>query len=247
MIDDDLGKSGGSADDRHGFKRLTAEVATTPGCALSLDASRLARNNRDWHQLLELCSLFDVLNRRRRAAPRSRRSPRSPAAGAVGPDERGRAAPAPGPAPPGRAPEGGARRAPPAAPAGLAYGPAGTITCSTRTRRCGRGSACLAPRARQRQGGDALPAARRSRVAGQAGGGAGAARGGLATGRQPPGARHPQEPGLRGRLRLRPAATEPFGPATRLPDACDGGGGHLRRPGDLPARRPPATSDGTSS
>jgi DNA invertase Pin-like site-specific DNA recombinase len=28
---------------------------------LSLDASRLARNNRDWHQLLELCSLFGVL------------------------------------------------------------------------------------------------------------------------------------------------------------------------------------------
>ena len=32
MIDDDLGKSGGSADDRHGFKRLTAEVGwATPG------------------------------------------------------------------------------------------------------------------------------------------------------------------------------------------------------------------------
>jgi DNA invertase Pin-like site-specific DNA recombinase len=28
---------------------------------LSLDASRLARNNRDWHQLLELCSLFGVI------------------------------------------------------------------------------------------------------------------------------------------------------------------------------------------
>ena len=28
---------------------------------MSLDASRLARNNRDWHQLLELCSLFGVL------------------------------------------------------------------------------------------------------------------------------------------------------------------------------------------
>jgi DNA invertase Pin-like site-specific DNA recombinase len=31
------------------------------GLVMSLDASRLARNNRDWHQLLELCSLFGVL------------------------------------------------------------------------------------------------------------------------------------------------------------------------------------------
>ena len=31
------------------------------GLVLSLDASRLARNNRDWHQLLELCSLFGVI------------------------------------------------------------------------------------------------------------------------------------------------------------------------------------------
>jgi DNA invertase Pin-like site-specific DNA recombinase len=62
VIDDDLGKSGGSADDRHGFKRLTAEVGLgNAGLVLSLDASRLARNNRDWHQLLELCSLFGVL------------------------------------------------------------------------------------------------------------------------------------------------------------------------------------------
>jgi DNA invertase Pin-like site-specific DNA recombinase len=62
VIDDDLGKSGTSSRDRHGFQRLIAEVGLgKAGLVMSLDASRLARNNRDWHQLLELCSLFGVL------------------------------------------------------------------------------------------------------------------------------------------------------------------------------------------
>ena len=62
VIDDDLGKSGTSSDQRFGFQRLIAEVGLgKAGLVLSLDASRLARNNRDWHQLLELCSLFVVL------------------------------------------------------------------------------------------------------------------------------------------------------------------------------------------
>lgn len=62
VIDDDLGKSGTSSDQRLGFQRLIAEVGLgKAGLVLSLDASRLARNNRDWHQLLELCSLFAVL------------------------------------------------------------------------------------------------------------------------------------------------------------------------------------------
>ncbi len=62
VIDDDLGKSGASSDDRYGFQRLIAEIGLgKAGLVLSLDASRLARNNRDWHQLLELCSLFGVL------------------------------------------------------------------------------------------------------------------------------------------------------------------------------------------
>ena len=62
VIDDDLGKSGASSRDRHGFQTLIAEVGLgKAGLVLSLDASRLARNNRDWHQLLELCSLFGVL------------------------------------------------------------------------------------------------------------------------------------------------------------------------------------------
>jgi DNA invertase Pin-like site-specific DNA recombinase len=62
VIDDDLGKSGASSVERHGFQRLIAEIGLgKAGLVLSLDASRLARNNHDWHQLLELCSIFGVL------------------------------------------------------------------------------------------------------------------------------------------------------------------------------------------
>src|ERR1700740_3750909 len=62
VIDDDLGKSGTSSDGRGGFQRLIAEIGLgKAGLVLSLDASRLARNNHDWHQLLELCSLFGVV------------------------------------------------------------------------------------------------------------------------------------------------------------------------------------------
>jgi DNA invertase Pin-like site-specific DNA recombinase len=62
VIDDDLGRSGTSSRDRHSFQMLIAEVGLgKAGLVMSLDASRLARNNRDWHQLLELCSLFGVL------------------------------------------------------------------------------------------------------------------------------------------------------------------------------------------
>ena len=62
VIDNDLGKSGTASGDRQGFQTLIAEVGLgKAGLVMSLDASRLARNNRDWHQLLELCSLFGVL------------------------------------------------------------------------------------------------------------------------------------------------------------------------------------------
>jgi DNA invertase Pin-like site-specific DNA recombinase len=62
VIDEDLGKSGATSEARFGFQRLIAEIGLAKaGIVLSLDASRLARNNRDWHQLLELCSLFAVL------------------------------------------------------------------------------------------------------------------------------------------------------------------------------------------
>ncbi len=62
VIDDDLGKSGTTSAERQGFQRLIAEIGLgKAGLVLSLDASRLARNSRDWHQLLELCSIFGVL------------------------------------------------------------------------------------------------------------------------------------------------------------------------------------------
>jgi DNA invertase Pin-like site-specific DNA recombinase len=61
-IDDDLGKSGADRAERRGFQKLMAEIGLgNAGLVVSLDASRLARNNRDWHQLLELCSVFAVL------------------------------------------------------------------------------------------------------------------------------------------------------------------------------------------
>ena len=62
VVDDDLGKSGTSSLERQGFQRLMAEIGLgKAGLVLSLDAPRLARNNRDWHQLLELCSIFGVV------------------------------------------------------------------------------------------------------------------------------------------------------------------------------------------
>lgn len=62
IIDEDLGKSGKSIQDRHGFQNLIAEIGLGKvGLVLSLDASRLARNNSNWYKLLELCSIFSVL------------------------------------------------------------------------------------------------------------------------------------------------------------------------------------------
>ena len=62
LIDEDLGKSGAHAEIREGFQRLLAEISLARvGLVLSFDASRLARNNRDWYQLLEVCSIFGTL------------------------------------------------------------------------------------------------------------------------------------------------------------------------------------------
>ena len=56
IVDDDLGKSGTSSAERHGFQRLTAEIGLGgAGLVLSLDTSRLARSNHNWHQLPGLC------------------------------------------------------------------------------------------------------------------------------------------------------------------------------------------------
>ena len=62
VIDDDLGRSGSSTLDRPGFQRLVAEVGLGHvGMVIGIEVSRLARSCRDWHQLLEMCALFDTL------------------------------------------------------------------------------------------------------------------------------------------------------------------------------------------
>jgi DNA invertase Pin-like site-specific DNA recombinase len=62
VIDTDQGQSGASATDRDGFQRLVAEVSMgRAGIVLGLEVSRLARNNADWHRLLEICALSGTL------------------------------------------------------------------------------------------------------------------------------------------------------------------------------------------
>lgn len=62
VIDDDMGKSGSTAEGRPGFQRLVAEVGLDHvGVILGVEMSRLARSCRDWHQLLEVCALFGSL------------------------------------------------------------------------------------------------------------------------------------------------------------------------------------------
>src|SRR5437764_2331166 len=62
VIDTDQGRSGASATDRDGFQRLVAEVSMSrAGIVLGLEVSRLARNNADWHRLLEICALSGTL------------------------------------------------------------------------------------------------------------------------------------------------------------------------------------------
>jgi DNA invertase Pin-like site-specific DNA recombinase len=61
VIDDDLGRSGGGIA-RPGFERLLAAICETRvGAVLAIEASRLARNGRDWHTLIEFCGLVGTL------------------------------------------------------------------------------------------------------------------------------------------------------------------------------------------
>jgi DNA invertase Pin-like site-specific DNA recombinase len=58
MIDEDLGISGTGSRERPGFGRLLTAVCNGEvGGVFALEASRLARNNRDWHHLIDLCVL----------------------------------------------------------------------------------------------------------------------------------------------------------------------------------------------
>jgi DNA invertase Pin-like site-specific DNA recombinase len=62
VIDDDLGRSGASAEGRAGFQRLVAEVGLGHvGLILGVEMARLARSNADWRRLLEVCALFGAL------------------------------------------------------------------------------------------------------------------------------------------------------------------------------------------
>ena len=62
VVDGDQGQSGASAVDRAGFQELVAAVGLGQvGIVLGLEVSRLARNNTDWHRLLEICALTGTL------------------------------------------------------------------------------------------------------------------------------------------------------------------------------------------
>ena len=61
VIDDDLGRSG-SGVRRPGFERLLAAICEgRVGAVFAVEASRLARNGRDWHTLIEFCGLVGTL------------------------------------------------------------------------------------------------------------------------------------------------------------------------------------------
>ncbi len=62
VIDEDLGRSGSGIQERPGFGRLLTSVCQgLAGAVFALEASRLARNNRDWHHLVDLCALTETL------------------------------------------------------------------------------------------------------------------------------------------------------------------------------------------
>ena len=62
ILDRDLGQSGARATKREDFKTLVSDVAMgNVGAIFSLEASRLARSNQDWHRLLELCAITSTL------------------------------------------------------------------------------------------------------------------------------------------------------------------------------------------
>ncbi|MDH3217720.1 MAG: recombinase family protein [Candidatus Krumholzibacteria bacterium] len=62
VLDEDLGISGSGSHERPGFAQLLRAVCGgTVGAVFALEASRLARNNRDWHHLIDLCVLTETL------------------------------------------------------------------------------------------------------------------------------------------------------------------------------------------
>jgi len=62
VIDEDQGNSGKTADRRTGFHRVLAEVTMDHvGLILGIEMSRMARNNKDWYHLMEVCTIFGTL------------------------------------------------------------------------------------------------------------------------------------------------------------------------------------------
>ena len=62
VIDDDQAQTASTMEGRFGFQHLLAEVSLNHvGLVLGMEMARLARCNKDWHQLLEVCALFDTL------------------------------------------------------------------------------------------------------------------------------------------------------------------------------------------
>lgn len=62
VIDEDQGQSGKTAAEHSGFQRLMTEVSLNHvGMVLGLELSRLARSNKDWHQLIDVCGIFNTL------------------------------------------------------------------------------------------------------------------------------------------------------------------------------------------
>jgi DNA invertase Pin-like site-specific DNA recombinase len=62
IIDDDLGRSASGTTQRSGFERMVAEVCLGKvGAVAAREVSRFARNSREWHQLVEMCSLVDAV------------------------------------------------------------------------------------------------------------------------------------------------------------------------------------------
>ena len=62
VSEEDVGRSGTGRQERPGFGQLLAAVCQGGvGAVFALEASRLARNNRDWHHLIDLCALTETL------------------------------------------------------------------------------------------------------------------------------------------------------------------------------------------
>ena len=62
VIDEDLGRSGASTEERNGFRRLAESVAHgKAGAIFTLEVSRMARSSQDWQRLLALCGVAQVV------------------------------------------------------------------------------------------------------------------------------------------------------------------------------------------